>query len=191
MLEYVSGKLIDGAHMIISKDDILSAMNEQGDFEIIKNYESSENEQGSILARWKGFKFYISFNDNLAINIKNGGKTDDELIYRATAYDFEVTFVAATKDLNADVISKYKIANYANLKSDLAAVFIYREDADMFEIPIRHSVLRREKGNALIAAALMRMVLIGSIAVQNLRGVFKTYMESPEHFLQKCKDVSA
>lgn len=176
--------------MYIYKKEILAAMESQGGFEIIKDNEDGEDLQGSVLARWKGLTFFISFNDKLAINIKNNSDSDDDRIYRATAYDFDITFVMAPKDLKGDESSKYKIANYANMTTDLGAVYIYREDADLFEIPVRNTGVIRQKSEAHIGAAIIRMILTGTLAVQELTEILKSYMNSPDAFLDKCKGIS-
>lgn len=176
--------------MYIYKKEILAAMKSQGGFEIIQDNEDGENLQGSVLARWKGLTFFLSFNDKLALNIKNNSDSDDERIYRATAFDFQITFVMSPKELNGDKESKYKIANYANMVTDLGAVYIYREDADLFEIPVRNTGVIRQNTEAHVGAAIIRMILTGTLAVQELTELLKSYINSPEAFLEKCKGNS-
>lgn len=175
--------------MYIYKKEIMSAIESIDGFEIIKSYDDETDVQGSVLAKWKGFVFFISFNDKLALNIKNESNDDDERIYRATAYNFEVTFGLTGKDIKCDAVSKYKIANYANIKTDLAAVFIYREDAELFEISVKNPEVR-VKAELHISAAIMRMILTGSIAVQELTEIIKSYSDSPDDFLKNCKGIS-
>lgn len=176
--------------MYIYKKEILSAMESQGGFEIIKDHDDNDVVQGSVLARWKGLTFYMSFNDKLAENIKNNSDADEERIYRATAYDFQITFVMAPKDFKGHEVSKYKIANYANMQTDLGAVYIYREDADLFEIPVRNTGVMRQKTEAHIGAAIIRMILTGTLAVQELTAFINSYINAPDVFLENCKGIS-
>lgn len=184
----MSAKFVEG-FMYIYKKDIMSAMESLQGFEIIKDYDDETDVQGSVLAKWKGLIFFISFNDKLALNIKNESDDDDERIYRTTAYNFEVTFVLAGKDIKCDAASKYKIANYANMKTDLPAVFVYREDAEFFEISVKNPGVIRMKTEPHISAAVIRMILTGSIAVQELTDMIKSYSDSPEAFLKNCKGI--
>lgn len=174
--------------MYIYKKEIISAMEGVEGFEVIKNYDDETDVQGVVLAKWKGFVFFISFNDKLALNVKNESDDDDERIYRAVAYNFEVTFVLSGKDIKCDAVSKYKIANYANMKTDLGAVFVYREDAELFELSVKNQGLAFNS-DAHISAAVMKMILTGSIAVQELTEMIKSYSDSPDTFLKNCKGI--
>ncbi|HEP0019208.1 TPA: hypothetical protein QIR44_001709 [Klebsiella aerogenes] len=174
--------------MYIYKKEIIAAMEGVEGFEVIKNYDDETDVQGVVLAKWKGFVFFISFNDKLALNVKNESDDDDERIYRAVAYNFEVTFVLSGKDIKCDAVSKYKIANYANMKTDLGAVFVYREDAELFELSVKNQGLRFNS-DAHISAAVMKMILTGSIAVQELTEMIKSYSDSPDTFLKNCKGI--
>ncbi|MEN4874405.1 hypothetical protein [Kosakonia cowanii] len=165
-------------------------MKTQDGFEIIKNHDEDDASiQGSVLARWKGFSFYILFNDKLADNIKRNSEEDDELIYRAIAYDFAIAFAIKANDIGNESIPKYKIANHANFNTELGAVVIYREDADMFEIAVRHSVYLKERTPPQIVGVLMKMILTGSIAVQELKEMIKVYKDAPDVFLNECKSI--
>ncbi|MDZ5638121.1 hypothetical protein [Enterobacter sp. A103] len=176
--------------MYIYKNEILSTMEKDEGFEVIKEYDDGDDAQGGVLVKWKGFAFYISFNDKLALNIKNNSDADDERIYRSTAYDFQITFVMAAKDLKGDSVAKYKIANFANMKTDLGAVYIYREDAGVFEVAVRNTGIVRYKTEDHIRSVVIRMILTGSIAVQELTGIINSYMDAPNAFLDSCKGIS-
>lgn len=175
--------------MIVTRDEILSAMDTVEDFTIIKNHEKTD---GAILASWKGSVFYMTFNKELVE--KKDSNNDDDIIFKAVSADFTITFATtfATglgKNDNISTIDKYRIVNYANMKSNLGAVYVFREDADMIEIPIRHSVYIRENGSSLLAGSVMRMVLIGVVAVSDLKKVIEKYNENTELFLRDCRGI--
>ncbi|ACT14191.1 MULTISPECIES: hypothetical protein [Pectobacterium] len=171
--------------MIVTRDEILSAMATVEDFKIIKNHEKTD---GAILASWKGSVFYMTFNNELIEKIDNNN--DDDVIFKAVSADFTITFaITLGKIENISTIDKYKIVNYANMKSNLGAVYVFREDADMIEIPVRHSVYLRENGSSLLAGGVMRMVLIGVVAVNDLKKVIEKYNENVELFLKECRGV--
>jgi hypothetical protein len=171
--------------MIITRDEILSAMATVEDFKIIKDHKKTD---GAILASWKGSVFYMTFNNELIE--KNDSNNDDDIIFKAVSADFTITFATTfNKNGNISPTDKYKIVNYANMKSNLGAVYVYREDADMIEIPVRHSVYLRENGSSLLAGGVMRMILIGVVAVNELKKMIGKYNENAELFLKECGGI--
>lgn len=173
--------------MIVTRKDILTAMSEVNDFEIIKNHEESD---GAILARWKGSVFYMTFNNELVEKFDNGSDSDEDAIFKAVSADFVVTFATRFNDVDkVNTFDKYKIVNYANMKSDLGAVFIYREDSDMIEIPVRHSVYLRENGSSQLVGGVMRMVLTGVVAVKEIKSLIEKYKNNSGVFLKECTGI--
>lgn len=172
--------------MIVTRNDILSAMANVKDFEIIKNHEHTD---GSILASWKGSVFYMTFNNELVKKIDSGSDRDEDVIYKAVSADFTVTFATEFNNAKVNTIDKYKIVNYANMKSELGAVYIYRADADIIEIPIRHSVFLRENGSSQLIGGVMRMVLTGVVAVNELMALIEKYDQDSETFLRECGGI--
>ncbi|HBM2977741.1 TPA: hypothetical protein ACIC98_003432 [Klebsiella pneumoniae] len=171
--------------MIVTRDEILSAMATVEDFEVIKNHDKTD---GAILASWKGSVFYMTFNNELIE--KNDSNSDDDIIFKAVSSDFTITFATKFgKNDSISTIDKYKIVNYANMKSNLGAVYVFREDADMIEIPVRHSVYLRENGSSMLAGGVMRMVLIGVVAVNDLKKVIEKYNQNAELFLKECRGI--
>lgn len=173
--------------MIVTRSEILSAMANVKDFEIVKN---NENTDGSILARWKGSVFFITFNTHLIKKIDSESQNDENAIIKKVSSDFTITFVTSFNDDDKiSTIAKYKIINFANMKSNLGAVFIYREDVDAIEIQIRHSVYLRENGTPQITGGVMRMVLIGVVAINEMMSLIATYNNDPETFLKDCGGI--
>ncbi|MCP6379507.1 hypothetical protein NL466_27845, partial [Klebsiella pneumoniae] len=84
------------------------------DFEVIKNHDKTD---GAILASWKGSVFYMTFNNELIE--KNDSNSDDDIIFKEVSSDFTITFATKFgKNDSISTIDKYKIVNYANMKSN-------------------------------------------------------------------------